>query len=53
MIEIKSVYKSFDDRNVLDDIIFTFENGITTLIIGQSGSGKTVLMKCLVGVTPP
>ena len=36
MIEIKSVYKSFEDRNVLDDISFTFENGKTNLIIGQS-----------------
>lgn len=53
MIQIKSVYKSFDERTVLDDINFTFENGKTNLIIGQSGSGKTVLMKCLVGLLTP
>lgn len=53
MIEIKSIYKSFEDRVVLDDINFTFENGKTNLIIGQSGSGKTVLMKCLVGLFIP
>ena len=50
MIQIKSLYKSFEDRTVLNDINFTFENGKTNLIIGQSGSGKTVLMKCLVGL---
>ena len=53
MIEIKSIYKSFEDRIVLNDINFTFENGKTNLIIGQSGSGKTVLMKCLVGLFIP
>ena len=51
MIQIKSLYKSFEDRTVLNDINFTFENGKTNLIIGQSGSGKTVLMKCLVGLS--
>ena len=45
MIEVKGLYKSFEDKAVLKDINATFENGKTNLIIGQSGSGKTVLMK--------
>lgn len=53
MIQIKSIYKSFEGRNVLEDINFTFSNGKTSLIIGQSGSGKTVLMKCIVGLLTP
>ena len=53
MIEVKSLYKSFGDREVLSDISATFENGKTNLIIGQSGSGKTVLMKNLVGLLTP
>jgi len=53
MIEIKNLYKSFEDKEVLHDISATFENGKTNLIIGQSGSGKTVLMKNLVGLLDP
>ena len=53
MIEVKNLYKSFDDREVLKDISITFEDGKTNLIIGQSGSGKTVLMKNLVGLLTP
>ena len=53
MIQINSIYKSFEERTVLNDISFTFENGKTNLIIGQSGSGKTVLMKCIVGLLTP
>ena len=50
MIEINNLCKSFDDKDVLKNISTTFENGKTNLIIGQSGSGKTVLMKNLVGL---
>jgi len=50
MIETRNISKSFGDHLVLDDISLKFEKGKTNLIIGQSGSGKTVLMKCLVGL---
>ncbi len=53
MIEIKHLYKSFDDRYVLSDINAVFREGITNLIIGQSGSGKTVLIKNIVGLLEP
>jgi phospholipid/cholesterol/gamma-HCH transport system ATP-binding protein len=50
MIEVKSVNKSFEGNQVLKNISTTFETGKTNLIIGQSGSGKTVLMKSVVGI---
>ena len=53
MIEVKNLYKSFGDIEVLKDISTVFEDGKTNLIIGQSGSGKTVLMKNLVGLFDP
>ena len=53
MIEVKHLYKSFEDKDVLKDINTIFEDGKTNLIIGQSGSGKTVLMKNLVGLLTP
>ncbi|MCH5177513.1 MAG: ATP-binding cassette domain-containing protein [Prevotellaceae bacterium] len=53
MIEIQHLYKSFDDKDVLKDINARFENGQINLIIGQSGSGKTVLMKNIVGLLTP
>ena len=53
MIEIKHLTKSFGDKTVLHDINTTFETGKTNLIIGQSGSGKTVLMKNIIGLLTP
>ena len=53
MIEVKNLCKSFDGLEVLKDISTVFDDGKTNLIIGQSGSGKTVLMKNLVGLFTP
>ncbi len=50
MIEVKNISKSFNGQQVLKDITTRFEKGKTNLIIGQSGSGKTVLMKCCIGL---
>lgn len=53
MIEVKSLCKSFEKKDVLVDINARFDEGKTNLIIGQSGSGKTVLVKCIVGLLTP
>src|SRR5574344_22474 len=53
MIEVKHLYKEFNGRQVLDDINIRFEPGECSLIIGASGSGKTVLLKSLVGLYEP
>ena len=53
MIEIKNLHKSFDGKEVLKGITSTFDSGKTNLIIGQSGSGKTVLIKNIVGLFEP
>ncbi|MDL2231714.1 ATP-binding cassette domain-containing protein [Porphyromonadaceae bacterium OttesenSCG-928-L07] len=50
MIEVKGLYKSFDERTILSDINSVFETGKVNLIIGKSGSGKTVLLKSLIGL---
>lgn len=53
MIEVKHITKSFEGRAVLKDINAVFENGKTNLIIGRSGSGKTVLIKNIIGLMRP
>lgn len=53
MIKLEHLYKSFEDKEVLKDINATFRDGEVNLIIGQSGSGKTVLMKNIVGLFDP
>ena len=53
MIEIKNIFKSFSGQEILKDLSFTYEKGKTNLVIGQSGSGKTVLLKCLLGLYKP
>ncbi|MEE3035397.1 MAG: ATP-binding cassette domain-containing protein [Bacteroidota bacterium] len=50
MIKIENICKSFNGTKVLEDISTYFERGKTNLIIGQSGSGKTVLLKCILGL---
>lgn len=50
MIEIKNIVKSFGDNHVLKDISCVFEKGKTNLLIGASGSGKTTITKCIVGL---
>jgi phospholipid/cholesterol/gamma-HCH transport system ATP-binding protein len=50
MIEIKNIAKNFNGKQVIENISATFEKGKTNLVIGGSGSGKTVLMKCMVGL---
>jgi phospholipid/cholesterol/gamma-HCH transport system ATP-binding protein len=53
MITVKNISKSFAGEEVLHDISFEFETGKTNLIIGKSGSGKSVLTKCIVGLFEP
>jgi len=50
MIEVKNVSKGFNGKQILDNVSHRFEKGKVNLIIGGSGSGKTVLVKCMVGL---
>lgn len=53
MIEVRNLYKSFEDKMILEDVSSTFEKGKTSLIIGASGSGKSVMLKNIVGLFKP
>tara|TARA_R110000868_G_scaffold774_8_gene5653 strand:- start:7175 stop:7942 length:768 start_codon:yes stop_codon:yes gene_type:complete len=53
MIEVNDIHKSFGDTEILKGVTTSFEKGKTNLIIGQSGSGKTVFLKCLLGLFEP
>ncbi|APG61121.1 ABC transporter ATP-binding protein [Christiangramia salexigens] len=53
MIEVKNLHKAFNDQKVLNGIEYVFERGKTNLIIGESGSGKSVFLKCMLGLFKP
>lgn len=53
MIRVENLTKEFDGRVVLDNINTSFKNGVVNMIIGKSGSGKTVFLKCLIGLVKP
>jgi phospholipid/cholesterol/gamma-HCH transport system ATP-binding protein len=53
MIEVKNLHKGFDGEEILKGIDYVFETGKTNLVIGQSGSGKSVLLKCMLGLFKP
>lgn len=53
MIEIKHISKSFNDRQILDNISGVFKKGQTSLVIGASGTGKSVLLKCMLDLIRP
>lgn len=53
MIEVKGLYKSFEDKEVLKGIDASFKEGQTNLVIGRSGAGKSVFVKCMIGLIQP
>ena len=53
MIEVKNLYKSFGEKGVLSDISFSLPHGHAVAIVGKSGAGKSVLLKCLIGLVKP
>jgi phospholipid/cholesterol/gamma-HCH transport system ATP-binding protein len=53
MIEVKNLYKSFGEKGVLSDISFSLPHGHAVAIVGKSGAGKSVLLKCLIGLLKP
>ena len=53
MIEIRGLYKTFDKKQVLNNLGLSVRDGETKVIIGRSGAGKSVLLKCIVGILTP
>ena len=53
MIEVRNIKKTFDGKTIIEDVSAVMQTGQCNLIIGSSGSGKTVLMKCMVGLFVP
>ena len=53
MIEVKNLYKSFGEKGILSDISFSLPQGQAAAIVGKSGAGKSVLLKCLIGLLKP
>ncbi|MDY6122742.1 MAG: ATP-binding cassette domain-containing protein [Porphyromonas sp.] len=53
MIEVRGLAKSFEGKTILEGLDIVFETGKTNLIIGRSGAGKTVLLKCIIGLIEP
>ena len=53
MIQVRNLIKEFEERLILDDITTSFKKGAVNMIIGKSGSGKTVFLKCLIGLIQP
>lgn len=53
MIEVKQLYKEFEGEVILEDINARFDKGLVNMIIGKSGSGKTILLKCIIGLLAP
>ena len=53
MIEVKELYKSFYEKRILSNINFTVSNGQSIAIVGKSGAGKSILLKCLIGLIKP
>ena len=53
MIEVKNLSKSFAEKTILSDISFSIPSGQIVAIVGKSGAGKSVLLKCLIGLIKP